>query len=86
MRFEFIAKHRGIWPVLWICEALGVSRIGFTPGWFEHPVPVPAAMRSSALVSAPASSPAIGRMDLPRLSGEAFAQRDAVRSNYTGLM
>ena len=29
MRFEFIAKHRGIWPVSWICEALGVSRSGF---------------------------------------------------------
>jgi putative transposase len=29
MRFEFIAKHRAIWPVLWICEALGVSRSGF---------------------------------------------------------
>ena len=29
MRFEFVAKHRGIWPVSWICEALGVSRSGF---------------------------------------------------------
>ena len=29
MRFTFIAKHRGIWPVAWICEALGVSRSGF---------------------------------------------------------
>jgi putative transposase len=29
MRFEFIAKHRGAWPVSWICEALGVSRSGF---------------------------------------------------------
>ena len=29
MRFEFIAKHRGIWPVSWICETLGVSRSGF---------------------------------------------------------
>ncbi len=29
MRFELVAKHRGIWPVLWICEALGVSRSGF---------------------------------------------------------
>ena len=23
MRFAFIAKHRGIWPVWWICETLG---------------------------------------------------------------
>jgi hypothetical protein len=29
MRFAFIAKHRGIWPVSWICETLGVSRSGF---------------------------------------------------------
>ena len=29
MRFVFIAKHRGIWPVAWLCEALGVSRSGF---------------------------------------------------------
>ncbi len=29
MKFAFIAKHRGIWPVAWQCEALGVSRSGF---------------------------------------------------------
>ena len=29
MRFAFIAKHWGIWPASWICEALGVSRSGF---------------------------------------------------------
>ena len=29
MIFSFIAKHRGIWPVALICEALGVSRSGF---------------------------------------------------------
>lgn len=29
MKFAFIAKHRGIWPMSWICEALGVSRSGF---------------------------------------------------------
>lgn len=29
MRFVFIAKHRGIWPVAWMCGALGVSRSGF---------------------------------------------------------
>jgi putative transposase len=27
--FGFVAKHRGIWPVALICEALGVSRSGF---------------------------------------------------------
>ena len=29
MRFAFIAKHRGIWPVAWMCGALGVLRSGF---------------------------------------------------------
>lgn len=29
MRFGFIAKHSSIWPVAWLCEALGASRSGF---------------------------------------------------------
>ena len=29
MKFGFIAKHRGIWPVTWLRAALGVSRSGF---------------------------------------------------------
>jgi putative transposase len=29
MKFAFVAKHRRIWPVRWMCEALGVSRSGF---------------------------------------------------------
>jgi putative transposase len=29
MKFSFIAKHRGVWPVSWVCEALSVSRSGF---------------------------------------------------------
>ena len=29
MRFEFIAKHRGVWQVRQMCGALGVSRAGF---------------------------------------------------------
>jgi putative transposase len=29
MKFGFVAKQRGVWPVSWICEALGVSRSGF---------------------------------------------------------
>ena len=29
MKFAFIAKHRSIWPVAWLCNALGVSRSGF---------------------------------------------------------
>jgi putative transposase len=29
MKFVFIVKHRNIWPVAWLCNALGVSRSGF---------------------------------------------------------
>ncbi len=36
MRFGFIAKHRGGWPVLMMCEALDVSRSGFY-GWLTRP-------------------------------------------------
>ena len=36
MRFTFIAKHRGIWPAEWLCEALGVSRGGFY-AWLTTP-------------------------------------------------
>lgn len=30
MTFAFSATHRGIWPAGWLCEALGVSRAGFS--------------------------------------------------------
>jgi putative transposase len=36
MRFAFIAKHRSIWPVAWLCEALDVSRSGFH-AWLNRP-------------------------------------------------
>ena len=36
MKFAFIAKHRGIWPAVWMCEALGVSRGGFR-AWLKRP-------------------------------------------------
>ena len=29
MKFAFVAKHRGIWPVAWACKALDVSTSGF---------------------------------------------------------
>jgi len=34
--FGFIAKHRGIWPISWMCGALGVSRSGFH-AWLTRP-------------------------------------------------
>ena len=36
MKFGFIAKHRGIWPTRWLCEALGVSRGGYY-AWLTRP-------------------------------------------------
>src|SRR6266700_4173252 len=36
VKFGFIAKHRGIWPADWLCEALGVSRGGFY-AWLTRP-------------------------------------------------
>ena len=34
--FSFIAKHRAIWPVAWLCGALGVSCGGFY-AWLTRP-------------------------------------------------
>lgn len=36
MKYGFVAKHRGIWPVKYTCEALGVSRSGFY-AWLTRP-------------------------------------------------
>ena len=36
VKFAFIAKHRGVWPAGWMCEALGVSRGGFY-AWLTRP-------------------------------------------------
>ena len=37
MTFGFVAKHRHIWPVSWLCEVLGVSRSGFH-AWLRRPI------------------------------------------------
>ena len=36
MKFGFVAKHRGIWPVALTCDTLGVSRSGFY-AWLIRP-------------------------------------------------
>lgn len=36
MKFGFVAKHRGAWPVNLMCEALGVSQGGFY-AWLTRP-------------------------------------------------
>jgi putative transposase len=49
MKFAFIAKHRGVWPVQWLCEALGVSRSEFH-AWLARPASARA--RSDATLGA----------------------------------
>ena len=36
MKFGFMAKNRGIWPLRWMCETLDVSRGGFYE-WLKRP-------------------------------------------------
>jgi len=39
--FGFVAKHRVVWPVSWMCDALGVSTSGFH-AWLTRPQSAPA--------------------------------------------
>ena len=50
MRFAFIAKHRHIWPVSWLCDALEVSRSGFH-AWLTRPTS-PREIQDAKLVTA----------------------------------
>ncbi len=36
MKFDFVAKHRGAWPIETLCGAIGVSRSGFY-AWLSRP-------------------------------------------------
>ncbi|ARO57149.1 hypothetical protein B2G69_25295 [Methylorubrum zatmanii] len=38
LHIAFIAKHRTVWPVAWMCAALGLSRSGFQSQIYKPPV------------------------------------------------
>ena len=50
MKFGFVAKHRGTWPVEGLCEALGVSRSGFY-AWRTRPMSERARLDEQILVT-----------------------------------
>jgi putative transposase len=50
VRFAFIARHRHIWPVTWLCEVLEVSRSGFH-AWLSRPASI-REMHDAKLVTA----------------------------------
>ena len=60
MKFGFVAKHRGTWPVHVACEALGVSRSGFY-AWRTRPQSVRARTDAQILVTVRASFVLSGR-------------------------
>lgn len=75
MRFVFIAKHRSIWPVAWLCEALDVSRSGFHAWPKTAAITLaPGTMRCWWRRSTGASRAATAPM-VPAASGKMFWQR-----------
>ncbi len=52
MRFAFIARHRGIWPVAGLCNALDVSRSGFHAWLNRSPGPSARSRHDEVLLGA----------------------------------
>jgi putative transposase len=68
MRFAFVARHRSIWPVAWLCEALDVSRSGFHAWLTRSPSQRSLDDETVGARSMRASKPATGPM-VPAASG-----------------
>ena len=50
MMFAFVAKHRHVWPVSWMCAALGVSRSGLH-AWLKRPISARAAVDAKLVLA-----------------------------------
>lgn len=50
MMFAFVARHRRIWPLSWMCEVPGVSRSGFH-AWLKRPVRNRAALDAKLVIA-----------------------------------
>lgn len=70
MRFGFIAKHRDVWPIRWLCEALGVTCAGFY-AWLRRPQSARACMDETLTTAIHRSF-----MDSDRTNGARRVRRD----------
>ena len=81
MSFRFIADHRGVWPVAWMCAALEVSESGYY-AWVGR-TPSEGEKRRGELVAAIRSIHAEvkGRYGSPRMAAELNARGHACSEN-----
>ena len=75
MTFAFVARHRRIWPVSWLCEVTEVSRSGFR-AWLHRPASARAILDAKLVTAMTrASGPATGPM-APVASGATCSRTD----------
>jgi putative transposase len=74
MKFAFIAKHRAVWLVAWMCTALSVSRSGFH-AWLTRQPSQRTQEDEAILVKARASFVASDRTTAQGVSGATCWQK-----------